>query len=278
MADCSDVETVLTSVVTQAVYPNGTGAASATGDRCKIFRGWPLPANLDADLKTGFVNISVFPLDPEQNVTRYSEDWQEIPTPPVALTTTVAGKTVTVGGTPHCPLNVAVLVNGTAFVYPLQATDTPTTIATALAALINTVTAASSAGPVVTVPGATTLEARIGSVGKLVQEIKRQRKSFRITLWCSNPLVRDALGRVLDRALANRTFLSLCDGTAGRLRYERTHIDDTSQKSGLYRRDVVYSVEYGTTLVQNTAAVIAETVNLSGGLDPAAPPVKTISF
>ena len=83
------------------------------------------------------MNISVFPLDIEQNVTRYSTDWQELPSPPITLTMTVSGQTVTIGGTPGCPLNTAVLVNNTPFVYPLQATDTPTSIATALAALIS---------------------------------------------------------------------------------------------------------------------------------------------
>jgi len=240
MAELSDVETVLVSVITQTVYPYGTAAASATGDPCKIFRGWPIPANLEADLKAGLVNISVFPLDPEQNVTRYSMDWVELPSPDVNLTLSVNNSTISVGGTPSCPVNTAVLVNDTPFVYPLQAMDTTTSVATALAALINPFMAASSSGPVITVPGATKLQARIGAVGTLIQELKRQKKSFRITIWCNSPLVRDVFGQLLDRALASMTFLSLCDGSAGRIRYERAHIDDTSQKSGLYRRDLVY--------------------------------------
>src|SRR5947209_3769442 len=148
MADLSDIEAVLVSAVTQALYPNGTAGPSAAGQPCRIFRGWPSRHNLDADLRAGVVNISVYPLGPEQDVTRYTTDWQELPSPPVRLTMAVAGHTVTIGGTPSCPLNAAVLVNGQAFVYPLQAQDTPTTIATALAALISAVTPASNSGPV----------------------------------------------------------------------------------------------------------------------------------
>lgn len=271
MADLSDVENVLVSLITQIVYPNGTAADSAVGQPCRVFRGWPIPANLDADLKADVVNISVFPLDMEQNLTRYSPDWHELPDPPVRLTMSVTGQTVTIGGVTSCPLNAAILVEGKAYVHPLQATDTPTSIATALAALISVDTPATSAGGVVTVPGAKKLEARLGRVGTVIQEIKRQKKGFRITLWCNSPQVRDAVARVIDPGLASLTFVSLPDGTTGRLRYERTHAEDGAQKSRLYRRDLVYSVEYATTVAQKAAAVVGEAINLSGGLDPSNP-------
>lgn len=263
MPDLSDVENVLVSLVTQIVYPNGTAAPSATGDDIKVYRGWPMQPNLDADLKDGIVNISVFPIDPEQNVTRYAPEWMEIPSPPVTLTMTVAGQTVTVGGKPCCPLNAAVIVNDKAFVHPLQATDTPTSIATALAAAINTTFAASSSGAVITVPGATKLEARLGSVGNIVQEIKRQKRSFRITIWCNSPLVRDAVGKVIDPALASLTNIALTDGTVGRLLYVRTHPDDGAQKARLYRRDLVYSVEYATTITRRAAQIVATEANIN---------------
>lgn len=265
MPDLSEVENVLVSLLTQIVYPNGTAADSATGDRVKIFRGWPIPGNLDADLKAGIVNLSVFPKDSEKNATRATgREWEEVPSPPVTLTMTVSGNAITVGGTPCCPLNVAVLVDGKPFVYPLQATDTPTSIATALASLINTSALATNNGPVVTVPGATRLVARVGAVGSVVQEVKRQEKGFCITAWCSSPVVRDAIAGVLDSALADLTFISLSDGTSGRIRYERTHTIDSQQKFGLYRRDFHYAVEYATTVVRKAAEMVADIVNATG--------------
>lgn len=273
----SDIEQAICSAVTQAVYPNGTAAASAAMQPCRVFRGWPSRHNLDADLRAGMANISVFSLPGEQNLTRYSTDWQELPSPPITLIMTVSGQTVSISGTPRCPLNAAVLVNGKAFIYPLQATDTPTTIATALAALINAVTPASNTGPVITVPGATKLEERIGRVGSVIQEVKRQKKQFRITIWCNDPIVRDSFAKIIDPPLASMTFISLPDGSGGRIRYERTAPDDSSQKSLLYRRDLVYSVEYGTTNVQKAAEVVSEIINLSGGLDPSKPAIKTIN-
>lgn len=276
MADQSEIESTLVSLITQMVYPNGTAASSVAGQPCKIYRGWPTRHNLDADVRAGITNISVFPLDAEQNLTRYPTEWQELPSPPIKLTLTVVGQTITVGGTPSCPLNAAVLVNKKAYVYPLQATDTPTSIATALAALINANTSASSSGPVITVPGATNLATRIGSVGSVIQEVKRQKKSFRITIWCNNPLVRDAVSKVIDPQLARLTFISLPDGSGGRIRYERSHTDDVPQKALLFRRDLVYSVEYGTTITQWAAAVVSEVINLSGGLDTNDPAIATI--
>lgn len=264
MPDLSEVEAVLVSLATQFLYPHGTAAASATGDPCKVFRGWPIPGNLDRDLKDGIVNVSVFPLDGEQNVTRYCREWMELPSPPITMTLTATANTITVGGTPCCPVNAAVLVNGKPFVYPVQATDTPTTIATALASLINTWAAASSNGPVITVPASITLEGRVGAVGEVVQEIKRQKKGFRITAWCNGPLVRDAIARTLDAALSDLSFISLSDGTSGRIRYERTHTIDSAQRVGLYRRDLDYSVEYATTVVRKAAEVVADIVNATG--------------
>ena len=268
MPDQSDVENVLVSLVTQIAYPNGTAADSAIGNKIKVYRGWPIPANLDADLKAGIVNISVFPLDGEQNVTRFSTDWTELPSPRITLNMTVSGNTVAIGGKVCCPLNAAILVNGTAFIYPLQATDTLTTVATALAALINATYPASSSGAVVTVPDATKLEARLGTVANMVQEVKRQKKPFRITIWCNSPFVRDAVARLIDPALARLTDIALSDGTAGRIRYVRTHTEDGSQKSMLYRRDFVYSVEYGTNISQNAVTIVAEQLNITGGIDP----------
>lgn len=264
MPDLSEVESIIVSLVTQVIYPNGTAATSATGDKVKVYRGWPIPAGIDNDLKQGIVNISVFPTDSDQNATRYSREWMELPSPPVTLTMTAEGETVAIGGTACCPVNTAILVNGTPFVYPVQATDTPTTIATALAALISAQRAASSNGPVVTVPGAASLVARVGAVGSIVQEVKRQKQGFRISTWCPSPHVRDAIAGTLDPALSDLTFLSLTDGTAGRIRYERTQVIDIHQKIGVYRRDFLYSVEYATTITQKAAEIVADIVNASG--------------
>jgi hypothetical protein len=110
-----------------------------------------------------------------------------------------------------------------------------------------------------------------------VREIKRQKRGFQITFWCPSPEVRDVIVPPCDLALAETDFLSLPDGTAGRCLYERTLVSDRVEREGLYRRDLFYSVEYGTTQSGSAAQVVAQIFNITGGLDPSAPAIETFT-
>lgn len=272
MADLSDIENALVAAIAQALYPDGTGSPSVVGAPCRIFRGWPLPQRLDADLKAGTINVSVFPTDVEGRVTRYGRDWQELPITPPQMAATAANHQITLAGTPTSPLNVAAVVDGEGYVYAVQPGDTLANIATGLAAQIAQITPAVSAGPSITIPGAYRLEARVGSVGTVIREIRRQKRAFQVTCWCANPGARDAAASAIDAALADVDFLSLPDGTAGRLLYERSRVSDDAQGEGVYRRDLFYSVEYATTRSRTAAQVLVQTLNLADWDGDALPP------
>lgn len=261
MADLNQIETVLVAAVTQAVYPTGTANPSAFTAPCAVYRGWPVPRNLDADLAAGKVNVSVYPLDTEQKTTRYPLDWQPLPIPVPSLTLTASDTTITAGGTPSSPLNAVATVNGVGYVYPVQAGDTLISVATALAALINADTPATSSGAVITIPAAYRLTARVGGVGTAIREIRRQKRNFMITCWCPTPALRDAVAPAIDAVLAGIEFLTLPDGSAGRLLYERSPVSDRVEREGLYRRDLIYSVEYGTTQTQSAAQIVEIDIN-----------------
>jgi hypothetical protein len=340
VADLSDVENVLKATLTQTIYPNGTGNPSIVDVPCKIYRGWPIPKQLETDLAAGKINVSVFPQDNEQKTTRYPKKWLELPVTAPLLTIEVCANTITLLGTPSSPLNVAAIINGTAYVYPVQPLDTLVSIATGLAALINAGTPATSSGNVVTVEGnslvpaspmyltesgplsrrfggailssmagfwpvkamgfalsglwgkrfggailpsmaaywptpSVGITARVGAIGSVIREIKRQKRGLQITFWCPTPALRDAIVPPCDVVLADTDYLSLPDGTLGRLIYVRSMVSDRVEREGLYRRDLIYSVEYGTTETMSAPTVVTQKFILAGGADPSDPVINT---
>ncbi len=256
MADLADVMNALVAAVDRVLYPNGDAAPSLLGTPFRIYPGEPVPDQLDADLAAGTINVSVFPLDGEINTTRFPPDWHQATPPAVTLAAAVAGNTVTLSGSVSTPQNLALLVDGKSYVYAVAAADTLATIAAALAALVSADQGASSAGPALTIPGAHRIVARAGGAGTSIREVKRQLRRFRISFWCSDPNARNAAAAPVDAALGGTTFLTLADGTFGRLVYHASPLVDKAEKAALYRRDLVYSVEYGTTQIESDTEII----------------------
>lgn len=248
MADISDVSSSLVSRLAQILYPSGTSLPSVAGVPVMVYMGWPIKSVLDADLLAGKAHVSVFPMATERNTTRHLRRWKTLVPPVNTLAVAISGQTITISGTVATPQNVMTMVDKQPYVYTVQVGDTLTSIATGLAALIP---GASSAGPVVTVSEASRLTvARIGSNGISVLEIRRQERVMMISVWTDTPGHRDSVAQPLDLALADLAFLTMPDQTAARLIYRGSRIDDAQQKAKLYRRDLLYSVEYGTTQIE----------------------------
>jgi hypothetical protein len=281
MADLSDVENALVSLIAQALYPNGTGQASAAGGvPCVVYAGWPVPAQLDADLAAGKVHISVFPRAEERNTTRFGQDWQPLTANTPTLTLTVDGQTVTVGGSippANNPHNVVVMANGKPYVYAVLTTDTLPSIATALAALIAAdIVGTVAAGAVITLPSTGRISAaRVGVTGTSAREIRRQERSFQITAWADTPAHRDAVISPVDQALAATKFLTMPDGFLARLIYRNSPISDAMQKTRLYRRDLIYSVEYATTQTETDTQITEEQLGIAAQRDGSTAPIQT---
>jgi len=263
MADFTDVANTLVGLIAGVVYPYGTAAPSITGAPVKIYQGWPDAGQIQKDLKDGIVNISVFPLPTEKLLPYRNLEWQQLSIAPAMVTLAVTPSTVTFGGAAAAGQNIAVLADGRPFVYAVQASDTPSSIAVALATLISAVRAASSVGPVLTIPGAHTLVARIGTLGTSIRELRRVERSFQITIWANCFDQRDPLASLLDVALTENYRIQLSDGMQGILRYRSTVQDDSLQKQGLYRRDMIYSVEYAVTQTLTDTQVVTEQTAIS---------------
>lgn len=272
MADFSDVQSALVALAVQAVYPNGTGQASVTGQGVSVARGWPNPQQLDADLKVGKCTVTVYPRPEETNTTRFPRDWQTLVVNAATLTLTAVGQVVTVGGTvpptgnPH---NLVVIVNGLPYVYAVQTSDTLTGIATALAALIAVnVPGTTNTGPVITLPNSARLTAtRVGLQGTAIREIRRQSRLFQVSIWADTPAHRITVASAVDIAMASTQFLTLADGSAARLIYKNSRDHDEYQKDRLYRRDLFYSVEFATTQTETETQITVEQTNTGLQID-----------
>lgn len=256
MADQSDVETTLVNLVVGALYPNGTDVPGVTSAICKVYRGWPASSALDQDLANGVINVTVFPAgEPGHNTTRYAPRWiQGIQQ--VTLSVSVVDTSVTFQGVADAQQLAGVLVDKVPYVYVVQATDTPQTIAANLAALIRADWIVNLSGATLVIPGASLIEARTAAAATATQEARRQRQCFRITCWCPDPGSRDTCAAAVDQFMAGLAFISLPDSTQGHLRYRGTLVFDQSQDALLYRRDLLYDIEYATIVTSTLPSML----------------------
>jgi len=278
MADISDVENAIVNIIGAALYPNGWTANNSVstllGVSVKIYRGWPTPDALDIDLAAGTLNISVYSLNnSEVNKTRYPVIYSPqgtISAP--TFTAVVNNNTITIAGTNTSALNQYItLFLGTRIVvsYQIQTTDTYITIAQGLQALISSIGyVCSASNGVITVNSGVYMQVILGVSWPEMAELKRQLVQTTITLWCANPTIRDLAGSIIDPALAINTFLNLPDQSQARFRYVRTYVTDEMQKVRLYRRDLVYSSEYATTVLDTGWQVTSTAANIEGSGAP----------
>lgn len=266
MADLSDVTAALVTLVAGVVYPNGIGQPSVAATDTVVYEGWPNPQQLDADIGVGKCHVSVYPRVDERNTTRYSPTWQQASVNTPTLTLTIAGQAITLAGAiPPAgnPTNLSVFANGLPYVYAVLSTDTLATAAAALAALIAAgVGGTSAAGAVITLPTSARIGwARVGVTGTAVRTVRSQERVIQIAIWADTPAHRNALAKAIDAALAVTTFLALPDGTGGRLTYKSTLPSDALQKTRLYRRDLLYTVDYATTQVETETQITQGQIN-----------------
>jgi hypothetical protein len=150
-----------------------------------------------------------------------------------------------------------VIVDQATFAYAVQGNDSAATVASNMAALVRAGGwIVDHAGATISVPAAQRFVARVVSGAGALQEIKRQTQKFRISMWCPSPVSRDAVAPVIDEALASMVFLPLADGSSGRILFEDVVAIDTGADARLYRRDLVYAVEYPTVLSMMTPAML----------------------
>lgn len=295
MPDLSDVERALDAAIAAICYPDGvpvvTGAPGTApvskpfmsrsrgqaavpvpvvpaptdpglpisptiGAPVRVRRGWPDANLLDADLKAGIVNISIYPeKDMSADRTRYDTAWRVAVKPVTTLSVAVAGNKVTFTGDPGVKQLAGVRLGGPsapAYSVRLEPSEGPVDAAVKLAGIVPGSTAI---GPTLTVPGIRPV-ARVEGFGILKREVSRQEHVLRIILWCPSPQLRDSAARVVDAALKGRDWISLPDYSGGHIRPRGTAVDDGTSEAGLWRRDLLFSVEYPSVELVPAPAVM----------------------
>jgi len=256
MADESDVESALVGLAATALYPNGINQPSVPGPDCRIYRGWPNSSALDTDLAAGRINVTIFPMrGHERTTTRFTQIWAGIPVQPT-LTALVSGVSVTFSGIAGEGQVVGLLVDGQGYAYRIQVGDSPALVAANMAALARANSIVQLSGSTLSIPGAGSLRARVVADAFAQQEIRRQEQIFRVTCWCPTPATRDSTAIAIDLSLAQFTFLTFADASQGKLAYSGTTIFDQSQDALLYRRDLLYQIEYATVVIASQPAML----------------------
>ena len=265
MCDLADVVNTLASLTAGMIYPNGTASPSIVNAPVSVIPGWPLPQQLDGMIAAGSAIVSIFPMPGmDANTTEWMTD--ALPTAAAApqLTMTVSGATVTIGGTINAGEAAALLVNAIGYAHAIVASDTFTTIAAALAALV---TGATSSGAVFTAPATTyELKAGVSAVVPLQATIGRQRRIIKITCWCPTPTMRDSLGSQIDAYYKNNTtrrIVITADNTYAKIVYRGTLMADDLERTNIYRRDLMYELEYFTTFNSTSNTITNLQLNLT---------------
>lgn len=270
MSDLADVNDSLVSLLASTIYPSGTGQPSVPGMPVRVYAGWPQAAQLDTDLLAGTAHVSVFNRE-SRNTTRYQLQQLDPPTVTTpSLTLTIIGRTITVSGTVAAGVNTAVIVGTNGFTYQTVSNDTLSTVATALASLINaTYPGTSATGAVITLPnaGPPINAARVGGSASQTIEVGRIEQVFQITVWANTPANRKAIASLIPPALMQNHFLTLADGSSARLILKSQRDDDVPQKELLYRRDIFATIEYVETATVTATQVVDVVDNVTVGVN-----------
>lgn len=255
MPDQADVEEALAAAIAVALYPQGTDGAPTAGVACRVYRGWPTAAALEADLRAGMAHVTVQPVaGTVRDTTRFAAEWQGA-APAPTLRASVDGETVEFAGVAAAGQVAGVLVDGVPHAYRVRAGDTPGVVAAVLAALVRAERPAELHGDGFRLPGAAGVAARVVADGAGGTELRRQQAGFRVTAWCPSPSARDRVAACVDVALAATRFLDV-GGWGCSLRLSGGSAVDEGSAAGIWRRDLLFRVEYPTVATESLPSML----------------------
>lgn len=126
------------------------------------------------------------------------------------------------------------------------------------------VTSATASGPTISFATIRSIIARTGAVGTSQTRSRWQCQGVRITTWAPTPALRDAICAQLDAILSNTRWLALPDNQNARLEWRNSYSDDVPQREALWKRDLIYTAQFATTITVPAYPLLLPVVSLNG--------------
>lgn len=252
MTDQSIILDDLRGLVISAVYPNGTSQPSVAGVDIVVQSGWPIPDALNNILINGTAIIAIYPTKVTRANPVFLRQWKTKSVNAATLTVTIVSNTITIGGTVSVPQHVMAIVNNVAYSYEVQSTDTLTTIATGLAALIPNAT---SLGAVVTITDIYSIDAKIIVQSIISQEVNRTNQFFWLMIFADDHVIRDLIGAALSTYFSNLISFDTHDGYTCMSWMVRDDINDDLQAERLYKRTLQLKIQYPIAIEQTSQTI-----------------------
>lgn len=291
MADLSDITAMMAQKVADIIYPDGVSAGSVVGSAVKIFEGWPTPETLDLDMLgqvridgeirdvgTGPIcSVSIHP-DPEAAGAVFQIlNNPYVVNPPVhTLVPVLTGNTVSVSGTPSPGEYVTVILDGRGAYSRVGAS-----VGDILQALLQDMQEQYPSSHIdgsgnLVIPAAGTIVVRTGAPCQMAQVSHRQKVMIRVTVWAPDPKRRSQIASLVDAALKSDLVVTLPDTSQALIVYLSTSQMDDHQTVAVYRRDLVYSVEYATldTFTSYEVTAVVSTMDV-GAVSPESTPSQS---
>jgi hypothetical protein len=261
MSDIFDVQTALATLAQQAIYPNGLSNPSVANCNVKIFPGWPIPNSLDADLTAQNAQVSIYSTEIARATTRFDTKWQTTVFNTPTITLSINQTTITINGTISTPQTCVIVTNGmNVYAYSIQSNDTLNSIASNIATIIPH---AIAAGNTLTISYIKKLSATVSTTGISAREVAREKRLFKVTAWCPNPIARMQIGESIAETYGSTYRLGMPDGYYGNLSYASSHEIDELERVKCYRRDIDCFFEYALTQTETNYSVAFNIININ---------------
>lgn len=291
MATVDTMMSLLRQTIEDALLPLQTTPPAAPAH--KVYRGFPIPETLNNDLRNNIVHISVA-MAPggERADDQMLTTMDQITDPDVQLTAVISGTqlnaastnvpatgTITLSGTVVAGTRTMTQVGDVYVPYGPTAGDAPDVVAAGVAAAVNANTDAAAIATAVAVGNVVTIttlanaaigkrvafDFKIGGTAQFADETGRRVAEFQINIYGYDDPSRVLYSNAVDVGLSALDFLVPENDVPGKLVYARTQQIDRELSHVVYRRTLVYSVQYTQTALTTGYQVLAGLVKVQRG-------------